>query len=1671
MKSFLALLLCLASLADAQVVKGGTSNLGGTAELNSSTPIAVSIVVTPANTSQQVNTSLGYTAIANLSNGLTTSVTKLSTWTTSNSAIASVGTLTNTQAINCVSPGTVQVQAAFGALSASTTLTCAANPPPPPPVLVSISVTPSNPTLNTFTGIGFIATGTFADGSIKDVTTTATWASSSPSVASLGTLTTQQVANCLTAGVSTISATLGTILGSTVLTCTTPPATLVSIVVTPALPSIDVGQSIGMIATGTFSDGSTRDITTTVVWASSNSAVASIAAAAAPQPVNCLAAGTSTISATSGAINNHTTLTCVAALSSITVTPGSPTITVGTSQAFVATGTFTDGTQKNVSSQSTWTSSNTAVATISGSASTSQSVTCAAAGTSLIKATVGSVNGSTTLTCSNPAPPPTLSSIVVTPANPSSNVGSALGFIATGTYSDGSQQNVTQTATWLSATPAHATLGALTTTQSVNCIAGGTSVISATIATISGNTTLTCVVPAPTLVSIAVTPALPSINIGGSIGFIATGTYSDGSTQDVTVASTWNSASTSVATLGARTTQQSVNCVTAGTSVIKATLGAVNGSTTLTCLVPIPTLQSITITPANPSVTLPGGVGFIATGTYSDGSTRDVTLASTWLSSNPSVATIGAAGDPQPTTCVAAGSTTISATSSSVVGHTTLTCNNPPPPPPTLVSIAVTPNNPSVSVGTTLGFTATGTFSDGSTQNLTATATWGTGTPTVATLTSLTATENVTCLRGGTSAISAAVGAINNNTTLTCNAVLTSITVTPASPQTNVGTAQNFIATGHYNDGSVADVTLQSTWASSNTLVATITAKADPQPANCILAGTSTISATVGSVSGNTTLTCLAVGPPPPTLSSITVTPASPTVNVGSTVGFLATCNYSDGSTKDCTISQNSVNTIWTSGTPAHATLASPVVDPEVATCIAAGTSVIIAANGATSGNTTLTCQTPAPTLVSIAVTPTNPNQFVGSNVGFTATGTYSDSTTKDVTLSSTWTSSATSVATVASPVVSPETATCLTAGASTIKAAVGAVNGTTSLGCQSVTPPNFGVDGYCGPGNVPSFGASDAYALLPQTCYYTNPSARPTTGSVRLATAATWTSVWGLTACDDVVEIAAGTTLSGSFVIPSLVCPVGHYRTLRVQNFASTFPAYGTIRAVSPCYWGVASLPGYPAFNCSSTTNRGATIQSTGTGIPITLTSPTSGLQIEGIKITRTAGTGYIARMIKVEAPNFSRIIFDSDWVAGTPLDDTQRVLIMDGISFFAFINGLATDLHCTSGGPCSANQAFSGGFSTLSTTQDHTWKIVNNYITSADNTTIGLGGGRANTTPADIEFRLNWGQKLQIWNPSSPTYSTAPKMFVVKQSLESKNSDRFFVEGNVFDGVWAGFSQIGSHILFTPKNQAISGVSVCANCSVTNWTVRYNFFTTSNNCFQIANAAGDAGGYATAGNSYSIHDNVCENTNYATCYKCGTNSGAALDGGVIMGTASTVPTSFILQRIFVNHNDYIPAAGAFTMGGTLGISGPLASSGKQMTNYTWTNNVILKEPLNNPGSNPINNPSDGCSANPVSNCYCGNGATPVTVLNACFGSYQFGGNAIVNGAGKTWPGANCVAETQLANIFVNYNGGFNGPNGVSNYLLKTTSTCHNSALDGTDPGANIPVLANRIQGVATFH
>ncbi len=192
--------------------------------------------------------------------------------------------------------------------------------------------------------------------------------------------------------------------------------------------------------------------------------------------------------------------------------------------------------------------------------------------------------------------------------------------------------------------------------------------------------------------------------------------------------------------------------------------------------------------------------------------------------------------------------------------------------PTGLVSIALSPSNPTISVGSTQAFTAVGTFSDNSTQTL-ASVTWTSSNSNVATIANDASNHgNAIALATGSSTVSACAGMVCGSATMNVTSTLVSIALSPANSTIMVGTGQQITATGTFSDASTLDITTSANWSSSNSSMALIGNTSGFQGfAMGATTGTATITATLGSVSGNTTLTVQSA----PTINAPTITSVS----------------------------------------------------------------------------------------------------------------------------------------------------------------------------------------------------------------------------------------------------------------------------------------------------------------------------------------------------------------------------------------------------------------------------------------------------------------------------------------------------------------------------------------------------------------------------------------------------------------------------------------------------------------------------------------------------------------------------------------------------------------------------------------------------------------------------
>lgn len=169
---------------------------------------------------------------------------------------------------------------------------------------------------------------------------------------------------------------------------------LVGLTIAPLNTSIQPGNTQQFSATATFGGGGTGDVTPQVKWTSSNTGIATINAAGLATGI---AFGTVTISASDQGYTSKTNLSISSqsvTITSIAITPATPTIRVNTTQQFVATATYSNGTTNVITNSATWSSSDTTIATITAGGL----ATGVLAGNTTITATSGTVSGTTTLT-------------------------------------------------------------------------------------------------------------------------------------------------------------------------------------------------------------------------------------------------------------------------------------------------------------------------------------------------------------------------------------------------------------------------------------------------------------------------------------------------------------------------------------------------------------------------------------------------------------------------------------------------------------------------------------------------------------------------------------------------------------------------------------------------------------------------------------------------------------------------------------------------------------------------------------------------------------------------------------------------------------------------------------------------------------------------------------------------------------------------------------------------------------------------------------------------------------------------------------------------------------------------------------------------------------------------
>jgi hypothetical protein len=556
--------------------------------------------------------------------------------------------------------------------------------------------------------------------------------------------------------------------------------------------------------------------------------------------------------------------------------------------------------------------------------------------------------------------------------------------------------------------------------------------------------------------------------------------------------------------------------------------------------------------------------------------------------------------------------------------------------------------------------------------------------------------------------------------------------------------------------------------------------------------------------------------------------------------------------------------------------------------------------------------------------------------------------------------------------------------------------------------------------------GSFDGPAELPRVYLNTTLADTPAPGPVvTVAANADLQTALNNANCGDTLDLQAGATYSGQYIFPAKSCDDQHWIIVRTSSPDTTLPPEGT--RMTPCYAGVSSLPGRPAFSCTSTKNVLAAISYAGTGNgPIMFASGANHYRLLGLEITRAANGKAVTDLIVRDGDgSMSQIVLDRVYIHGTPVEETRRGVDFSGGTSMAVQDSYISDIHCNTKGTCTDSQAVAGG---AGDQPMGPYKIDDNFL-EASGENILFGGSEATQTPQDIEIRFNHLFKPMLWLQGQPGY-TAPTV-IVKNHFEMKNAQRVLVDSNVLEDNWGGFTQHGASVLIGPKNPGGDDGAVCPLCQVTDVTIRYSTISHVAGAFVIDNGDAPGGGAPLAGERYSIHDVIADDINGTTYIGYGTF--------VQVGTVAQP----LLQSVAINHVTAFPNRTMLSIG--IPTTSPIPG-------FVFSNSIVAA--AQNPVFSTGNYGSGNCAYHH---------AQPAESVTACFAQPVFSTNAFLGSTfpSSEWPAGNFFYSSSTVG-FVNYNNGNGG-----DYHLVPSSPAIGAASDGTNLGANVDAVLTAVSGV----
>lgn len=856
--------------ADAQVSITATY-LGKTATaaitVKSSAPTVASIAVTPARSSLEVGATTQLTATATMSDGQTVDITQQAEWKVGDESIATVSSSGLVTGVKARPVLAVVVTATFEGKSAiaRVTVTAADAGEEQPAVMTGLRISPAAAeVIEGGQAIELKALATFSDDTTIDVTAEAEWTVSGDqadavelgnSAADKGRVSGKQVTEA--GKTAKITATLEDLTASA--NVTVKPALLERVEVSPASVRVPKNFTQPLSATAHYSNGTSKDVTDLATW----SAVGTAVSVSSKGLVTANTAGTDAVAVKAdfqGLTGMSGVTVTNATLESIEVSPKTLQIAQGLTQQFSATGVFSDDSTRDVTTNVTW--STDAAATADFDPAESGLLTALAASPTPVN--VIATNSGETGTATVIVTDVTLSKIEISGAEELPKAGYRVALKATGTFTDDTEQDLTQQVEWRSSDSAVAAVQTSAGSNSgvVTTAAAGVSNITAKLGTVTSSAfafeSLDATLTSIQIKSDSLEGRKAEMSFASDRTFKADGTFSLGEktrTFDISKDVTWSVEKAKETDADPSTVATADNAAAKGkittlvcaapcadkTVQVKASKGGVSDSIELK--VTDSALTAITVTFAQDSAitNLPKDFKrqLKAIGTYASGPARDITENVTWSVANVGGSETDAAFASVSNDAASKGLATGNATGSvkftakllGISGDLAAAVTNA-----TLVSIAV-PTSPTITQGSTTSLVANGTFSGGDVLDISRFNGIAWSSSDIAKVTVGVDNGQAKGVGQGSATITATRGAIAPATaTVTVSGHrLTAVRVLPKT-DTACGLAANddpeqlanvfgraLMACADFDGDASRDVTSQATWTTSDAVVVAVT--------------------------------------------------------------------------------------------------------------------------------------------------------------------------------------------------------------------------------------------------------------------------------------------------------------------------------------------------------------------------------------------------------------------------------------------------------------------------------------------------------------------------------------------------------------------------------------------------------------------------------------------------------------------------------------------------------------------------------------------------------------------------------------------------------------------------------------------------------------------------------